>query len=186
MTGLSSRCRRVRWGDRRIGPFAQSWHRIGGSSAVNRHGPRAPIHGASSEHPTMPQEALRRNGFQGSGNSGATRLTGLLTLCRQGCRVYSAGMQHATSICDGRDLTDNEEPDFSVKSPDIDVPPTPRQGSFHTIRHMAQIRTRNATWNRPRRKNSLRERRVDPVTAFARQPCQITHARATSCGRSTG
>ena len=81
MTGPSSRLRRVRWGDRRVGNLAQSWHRIGGSLAVGRHGPRARIHGASSEYPTMPQEALRRNGFQGFGDSGAIRLKGLLTLC---------------------------------------------------------------------------------------------------------
>ena len=33
--------------------------------------------------------------------------------------------------------------------------------------------------NRPRYQNSPRERRIHAVTAFARQPCQITHARAT-------
>ncbi len=95
-------------------------------------------------------------------------------------------MQHATSIRDGQELADNEEPSFSVENPDIDVPPTLRQGSFTTIRHMDQIRPRNATSNQPRRQNSPRELPVNPVTAFAHQPCQFTHASATSCVRSTG
>jgi len=63
---------------------------------------------------------------------------------------------------------------------------TPRQWCFHTIRHMAEIPRRNAMTNHPRYQNTARGRRVDPVTAFAHEPCQITHARATSCGRSTG
>ena len=92
-------------------------------------------------------------------------------------------MEHATSIRDSRELADNEEPRFSVESPGINVLPTLRQGSFSTIRHMNQIRTRNDTSNHPRRQNSPRERRVNPVTAFAHEPCQIAHARATSCGR---
>jgi len=90
-------------------------------------------------------------------------------------------MQHTTSIRDGRDLAGYEEPGFSVESPDIDVPPTLGQGSFSTIRHIDQIRMGNVTSNRPRGQNSPREFRVNPVTAFAHQPCQITHAPATSC-----
>ena len=91
-------------------------------------------------------------------------------------------MQHATSIRDGRDLAGNEEFEFSVESPDIDVPPTLRQGSFSTIRHMDQIRTRNATSNRPRRQNSPLERPVNPVTAFAPNPVKShTHVQH-SCG----
>ncbi len=91
-------------------------------------------------------------------------------------------MDHTISIRDGRDLADNEEPEFSVESPDIDVPPTLRQGSFSTIHHMDQIRTRNATSNRPRRQNSPLERRVNPVTAFAPNPVKShTHVQH-SCG----
>ena len=92
-------------------------------------------------------------------------------------------MQYAISFRDGRDLAGNEEPGFFVESPDIDVPPTLRQGSLSTIRHMNQIPTRNDTSNHPRWQNNPLERRVVPVTAFAHEPCQITHARATSCGR---
>jgi hypothetical protein len=90
-------------------------------------------------------------------------------------------MDHTISIHNGGDLSGNEEPDFSVKNPDIDVPPTLCQGSFSTIRHMNRIRPKTATSNRPRGQNSPRELRVDPVTAFAYQPCQIPHAPATSC-----
>ncbi len=93
-------------------------------------------------------------------------------------------MQHATSIRDGRDLAGNEEPEFSVESTDIDVRPTLRQGSFSTIRHMDQIRTRNATSNRPRRQNNPRELSVDPVTAFAPNPVKShTHLQPVAAGQ---
>ncbi len=91
-------------------------------------------------------------------------------------------MQHATSIRDGRDLADNEEPRFSVESPDIDVPPTLRQGSISTIGHMDQIPRRNAMTNRPRRRNSPLELPVNPVTALAPNPVKShTHVQH-SCG----
>jgi hypothetical protein len=93
-------------------------------------------------------------------------------------------MQHATSIRDGRDLAGNEEREFSVKSPDIDVPPTLCQGSFSTIRHMDQIRTRNDTSNHPRRQNNPRELRVNPVTAFAPNPVKShTHVQQVAAGQ---
>ena len=170
LTGRSSRRRRVRWCDRRIR-----------SLAVSRDGRGARIQAASFEYPTMLREALRRNGFQGSGDSAATRLTGLLTLCRQGCRVYSVVMAHTISIHNGGELAGNQEPEFSVKNPDIDVPPTLCQGSFSTIRPMNRIPRRNAMANRRRYQNRPRELRIHPVTAFAHEPCQITHAPATSC-----
>ncbi len=90
-------------------------------------------------------------------------------------------MDHTISIHNGRELAGNEEPEFSVESPEMDVPPTLCQGSFSTIRHMAQIPRRNAMTNRPRYRDRPRERRIDAVTAFAHEPCQITHAPATSC-----
>ncbi len=93
-------------------------------------------------------------------------------------------MEHATSIRDGRELVVNDEPDFFVESPDIDVLPTLRQGSFSTIRHMDQIRTRNATSNRPRRQNNPRELPVDPVTAFAPNPVKShTHVQLVAAGQ---
>ena len=58
-------------------------------------------------------------------------------------------MQHVTSIRDSRDLAGSEEPEFSVESPDINVLPTLCQGSYSTIRHMAQIPRRKAMANRP-------------------------------------
>ena len=95
-------------------------------------------------------------------------------------------MAHTISIRDGRDLADNEEPEVPVESLDIDVRPTLRQGSYSTIRHMDQISRRNAMTNHPRYQNRPREHGIDAGTAFAHGPCQIAHARATSCGRSTG
>ena len=89
-------------------------------------------------------------------------------------------MNHTTDIRDVGVLADNEELDFSVESPDIDVLPTPRQGCFHTIRHMAQIPRRRAMTNHPRYQNRPREHGIDAGTAFAHGPCQIPHARATS------
>jgi hypothetical protein len=93
-------------------------------------------------------------------------------------------MQHATSISDGRELADNEEPRSFVESSDIDVPPTLLKGSFSTIRHMNRIGTRNATSNRPRRQNSPLERRVNPVTAFAPNPVKShTHVQLVAAGQ---
>ncbi len=92
-------------------------------------------------------------------------------------------MEHATSIRGGRDLADNEEPELSVESPDIDVLPTLRQGSFSTIRHKDQIRTRNDTSIHPRRRNNPRERRVNPVTAIAPNPVKShTHMQLVAAG----
>ena len=62
-------------------------------------------------------------------------------------------MDHAISIRDGRDLAGCEEPESSVESPDMDVPPTLCQGSFSTIRHMDQIPRRNAMTSRPATKS---------------------------------
>jgi hypothetical protein len=95
-------------------------------------------------------------------------------------------MDRAISIRNDGDLAGDQEPEFSVESPDMDVPPTLCQGSFSTIRHMDQIPRRNAMTNRRRYQNRPRELRIHAVTAFAHEPCQITHARATSCGWSTG
>ena len=58
-------------------------------------------------------------------------------------------MDHTTIIRSGRGLAGNQEPEFSVESPDIDVRLTLRQGSYSTIRHMDQIPRRNAMANRP-------------------------------------
>ncbi len=81
MRGLSPRRRRVRWGDRRIGPLAQSWRRLAGPWRRAETVPEGGVDGVSSEYSTTLREALRRNGFRGSGDSAADRLTGLLTLC---------------------------------------------------------------------------------------------------------
>ena len=90
-------------------------------------------------------------------------------------------MDHTTIIRSGRGLAGNQEPEFSVESPAMDVPPTLCQGSFSTIRHMAQIPRRNAMTNRSRYRDRPRDLRIHAVTAFAHEPCQITHAPATSC-----
>ena len=63
-------------------------------------------------------------------------------------------MDHTISIHNDGELAGNQEPEFSVESPDIDVPPTLRQGSFSTIRPMNRIRPKTATSNHPRRQNS--------------------------------
>jgi hypothetical protein len=92
-------------------------------------------------------------------------------------------MDHTISFRDGRYLAGNEEPEFSVESPGIDALPTLRQGSFSTIRHMDQIRTGNATSNRPRRQISPRELRVNPVTAAAsNRPFHHTHLQHSCWG----
>ena len=92
-------------------------------------------------------------------------------------------MQHATSVRDGRDLSGNEEPGFSVESLDLDVAPTLWQGSFFTIRHMDQIETGNGTSSRPRRQNSPRELPVNPVTAAAsNRSFQHTHLQHSCWG----
>ena len=64
----------------------------------------------------------------------------------------------------------NEEPEFSVESPDVDVLPTLCQGCFHSIRHMAQIPRRNAMTNRPRYRDRPHECCVDAVTWLAHSP----------------
>ncbi len=92
-------------------------------------------------------------------------------------------MDHTISIRDGRDLADNEEPRFSVESPDIDVPPTLRQGSFSTVRHMNRTRTRNDASKHSRRQNTPREGYVDPGTAFAPDPVKYhTHVQRVAGG----
>lgn len=90
-------------------------------------------------------------------------------------------MQHATSIRDDGVLVGNEESEVSVESTGIGARSTLWQGSFFTIRHMVQIPRRNAMTNRLRYRDRPRERRIHAVTAFAHEPCQITHAPATSC-----
>jgi len=92
-------------------------------------------------------------------------------------------MDNAISIRNDGDLADNQEPEFSVESPAMDVPPTLRQGSFSTIRHMNHIRTRNATSNPSRRQNNPRELPVNPVTAAASNPpFQHTHLQPVASG----
>ena len=93
-------------------------------------------------------------------------------------------MDYTISIRSGRGLADNEEPEFSVESPDIDVPPTLRQGSFSTIRHMDRIRTTDYTSIQPRRQNSPRERRVNPVTHLgSNPPFHHTHVQQVAVGQ---
>ena len=76
MTSLSSRRRRFAGVIVAFDP----WHRVGGSLAAGRDGPEERVEENSFEYPSMLREALRRNGFQGSGDSAAIRLRGLLTL----------------------------------------------------------------------------------------------------------
>ena len=54
--------------------------RVGEPLAASRDDPRARIQEISFDYPAMLREALRHNGFRGSGDPAATRLTGLLTL----------------------------------------------------------------------------------------------------------
>ena len=93
-------------------------------------------------------------------------------------------MNHTTDIRDVGVLAGHEEPDFSVESPDIDVLLTPRQGCFHTIRHMAQTPRRTAMTNRPRYRDRPRERRIHAVTAFAHNPVNShTHVQQVAAGQ---
>src|SRR5680860_529297 len=85
-------------------------------------------------------------------------------------------MDYTISIRSGGVLAGSEEPGFFAESLDMDVAPTLCQGSFSTIRHMAQIRTRNDTPNRPRRQNSPLELPVNPVTRLGpNRPFHHTH-----------
>jgi len=63
---------------------------------------------------------------------------------------------------------------------------TGSSSTISDVSHMTQIPRRNEMTNCPHQQNRLLERRVRAVAAFAHQPCQIPHAPATSCGRSTG
>ena len=118
--------------------------------------------------------------FPGLGDWSGSELGGR-SLPVRNRQLGPSGWSQATEVAAWVSIVGTADPDLVRNSLLDRATDTLLKGSLSTIRHMNRIRPKTATSNRPRRQNSRRELRVNPVTAFAHQPCQITHARATSC-----